>query len=226
MTPTPTLPQAPPIASEQRQKLETYLDLLLSVTQEMNLTAIVERDEAWEKHIEGTLQVLPYLGEGKRLLDVGSGGGLPGMVIAIMRPELSVTLLEATQKKARFLESTGKRLGLLNLTVACGRAEDEARLGSRRREFYDIVTARAVAPLRILLELTVPFLVPSGLLVAIKGERAETELAEAQNALSLLGTTLEASSRVPTATVLQLRKQRPTPAQFPRRAGEPKRRPL
>jgi len=232
-----SLPLAP-LTDAQKLKLEAYLEQLLSATQEMNLTAIVEREEAWNRHIVESLRLLPLLEvelgashgqermQAQRLIDVGSGGGLPGMVIAIMRPDLAVTLLEATEKKARFLERTGKLLGLANLSVISERAEDAARPGSALRESFDMVTARAVAPLRVLLELTVPFLRVSGLLVAVKGERAESELTDAQVALKLLGTRLESSLRQPTATVLRLRKSQPTPAKYPRRPGEPKRNPL
>jgi 16S rRNA (guanine527-N7)-methyltransferase len=232
-----SLPLAP-LTDAQKLKLEAYLEQLLSATQEMNLTAIVEREEAWNRHIVESLRLLPLLEDefgashgqervqARRLIDVGSGGGLPGMVIAIMRPDLAVTLLEATEKKARFLERTGMLLGLANLSVISERAEDAAKSGSALRESFDMVTARAVAPLRVLLELTVPFLRVSGLLVAVKGERAESELNDAQVALELLGTRLESSHRQPTATVLRLRKTQVTLGKYPRRPGEPKRNPL
>jgi 16S rRNA (guanine527-N7)-methyltransferase len=214
------------LSTEQRQCLSTYLDRLLAVNEDMNLTAIVDREEAWQRHIVESLRVLHLFGHAPNLVDVGSGGGLPGLVIAIARPQLKVTLLEATEKKARFLEQTAKTLGLTNVRVLAERAELAAAAGSQLREHFEIVTARAVAPLRVLLELTVPFLKVGGRLVAIKGERAEVELAESSEAQRLLGVTLEHSERHPTATVLVLRKTQATPKRYPRRAGEPKKNPL
>jgi 16S rRNA (guanine527-N7)-methyltransferase len=215
-----------PLVAEQRQQLEQYIDLLLRATADFNLTAIRDREEAWNRHILESLRLLPLLGEGQRLIDVGTGGGLPGMVLAIARPDLAVTLLEATTKKAHFLERTAKTLGLSNVNVTTERAEDAAANGAPLRQTFDIVTARAVAPLRVLLELTIPFLKPSGLFVAVKGEKANDELTEAQKAMTTLAVSLEASHRHPTATVLLLRKNGPTPAKYPRRSGEPKRNPL
>lgn len=214
------------LSAEQRANLERYIDLLLRATEEFNLTAICDRDEAWSRHVIESLRLLPLLGEGQSLIDVGTGGGLPGMVIAIARPDLAVTLLEATTKKARFLERVASELRLTNVNVVALRAEDAGKVGSKLRESFDIATARAVAQLRVLLELTIPFLKPSGRFVAVKGERAGDELTEANKALELLGVTLEAQHRQPTATVLLLRKDKPTPGKYPRRAGEPKRNPL
>ncbi|MGC4000715.1 MAG: 16S rRNA (guanine(527)-N(7))-methyltransferase RsmG [Anaeromyxobacter sp.] len=214
------------LSIEQRQRLTTYLDRLLSVNEEMNLTAISNRDEAWQRHIVESLRIVKLFGDAPNLIDVGSGGGIPGLVIAIACPQLDVTLLEATEKKARFLDQTAKSLGLTNVRVLAERAELAAAAGAKRRESFELVTARAVAPLRVLLELTVPFLKVGGRLVAVKGERAETELAESADAQRLLGVTLEHSERHPTATVLVLRKTHATPKKYPRRAGEPKKNPL
>jgi 16S rRNA (guanine527-N7)-methyltransferase len=225
--PAPT-PEAllAPLTDEQRAQLDKYIELLLRATAEFNLTAIRDREEAWNRHVVESLRLLPLLGEGQSLIDVGAGGGLPGMVIAIARPALAVTLLEATTKKARFLERVASELKLKNVKVVALRAEEAAKVGSKLRESFDLATARAVAPLRVLLELTIPFLKPSGRFVAVKGERAGDELAEATKALELLGVSLEAQHRQPTATVLLLRKNAPTPGKYPRRAGEPKRNPL
>jgi 16S rRNA (guanine527-N7)-methyltransferase len=214
------------LAPKQQSQLELYINSLLTATEEFNLTAIRNREEAWERHILESLRVVPLLGNGTRLIDVGTGGGIPGMVLAIARPDIEVTLLEATTKKAAFLERTAIALGLTNVRVCAERAEDAAKVGARHRETFDIVTARAVAPLRVLLELTIPFLKPSGLFVAVKGEKAAAELDEAKRALQTLSVTLESSHRHPTATVLLLRKTAPTAAKYPRRSGEPKRNPL
>ncbi len=210
----------------QRAQLSEYIELLLSSAQLFNLTAIQDRSEAWNRHVVESLRLLPLLGPGKRLIDVGSGGGLPGLVLAIARPDLSVTLLEATAKKAKFLEQTGAALGLVNLGVIAQRAEIAGAVGSPHRETFDIVTARAVAPLRVLVELTAPFARVGGLIVAVKGEKAAAELEAAANAFWTLHVEHESTLRQPTASVVLLRKQAATPPKYPRRSGEPKRNPL
>jgi 16S rRNA (guanine527-N7)-methyltransferase len=214
------------LAPRQRELLSEYLDLFLHSAQLFNLTAIRDRAEAWDRHVIESLRLLPLLGPGTSLIDVGSGGGLPGMVLAIARPDLAVTLLEATGKKARFLEQTGRTLALENLTVLCQRAESAGAAKSAHRERFDIVTARAVAPLRVLLELTVPFARPGGLVLAVKGEKAADELVAAASALRELHVAHEQTVRQPTASVVLLRKRAATSAKYPRRAGEPTRSPL
>lgn len=222
----------------QVSKLRAYVEMLLRATKEFNLTAIVDREEAWKRHVVESLRLLPLLGPagkedgevrpptGAELIDVGSGGGVPGMVLAIACPDVHVTLLEATAKKARFLEQVARELGLPNVVVLPERAETAAAVGSPHRERFDWVTARAVAPLRVLLELTVPFAKTGGQLLAVKGERALEEIAEATRAIDTLQIEHFGTFRHPTATVLLFRKTNRTPKKYPRRPGEPKKNPL
>lgn len=138
-------------------------------------------EELPSRHVPECLALAHRLPAGPAtLLDVGSGGGFPGLVIAVTRGDLRVTLLEATTKKARFLESTAAALGV-DVEVLNGRAEDLAGPYAGR---FDLVTARAVAPLERLLDWTVPFLRPGGALYAMKGERWARELEEARPALA------------------------------------------
>lgn len=141
-------------------------------------------DELETRHVPECLALAHRLPEGPaHVLDVGSGGGFPGLVIAIARPDLEVSLIEATTKKAQFLSDTASELGL-RVDVHNDRAEHlVGSLGAR----FDLVTARAVAPLERLLEWTVPFLRPGGALYAVKGERWAAELAQARPALQRLG---------------------------------------
>lgn len=214
------------LSSLQHEQLEGFFERLLETNRSFNLTALRDRDEAWQRHIVESLRLVPLLEDPKTLLDVGSGGGLPGIVLAIAKPNVSVTLLEATAKKAHFLEETARLLRLQNLSVVCERAEEAAALGSTLRESFDLVSARAVAPLRTLLELTIPFLKIQGRLLAVKGQRAEEEVKEAARASRLLHCTLEERHRQPSATILLFRKQEATPSKYPRRSGEPKQHPL
>mgnify|MGYP001441006500 FL=1 len=227
-TPQSTTAQGWPIELPPAQlaQAEGFLRLLLEANAHFNLTALRSPEEARERHLVESLRLVPLVGECRHLLDVGSGGGLPGMVLAIARPEVAVTLLEATEKKAAFLEGTAAALGLDNVKVVCDRAELAAAPGHPMRGHFDVVSARAVAALPTLLELTIPFLRVGGRLLAVKGERAEQELAEAARAMKLLGVELVQQVRQPTATVLLLRKATETSLKYPRRSGEPKRRPL
>lgn len=215
-------------ADGEVETLGRYLGLLLDTTQRMNLTAIKDPDEAWEKHILDSLSLLPVvaeLGEEPRMIDVGSGGGLPGIPLAITNPGVRVTLLDATAKKCAFLEGVAQELGLPNVDVVNTRAEGAGR-DAAHRERYDLVTARAVGRLAVLAELGVPLARVGGLCALIKGQRADEELAEAKPALHMLHTAHAGTIDTPTGRVVVLEKLRSTPRAYPRRDGEPKRSPL
>jgi 16S rRNA (guanine527-N7)-methyltransferase len=171
---------------DQKALLERYAEAVRSSPH--NLVSSGAREVLWERHVLESValaHLLPAPGSATRLLDVGSGGGFPGMVIAIMRPDLDVSLLDARQKKAAFLRSTAHELDL-PLVVLEGRAEELCR-DSVHRARYDLVTARAVAPMARLLAWTLPFLAPGGLLYAVKGVRWREELEEAEVAMRRQG---------------------------------------
>jgi 16S rRNA (guanine527-N7)-methyltransferase len=166
------------LSGGQPERLRRYVELLRGSPH--NLLSARGLEEVETRHIPEALAFAGGLPSGPRLLDVGSGGGLPGLVIAMARPDLSVHLLEATRKKADFLSDAASDLGLA-LTVHHGRAEELAR--SDLAGTFDIVTARAVAPLDRLIPWTAPFLREGGELHAIKGERWREELREAAVAM-------------------------------------------
>jgi 16S rRNA (guanine527-N7)-methyltransferase len=202
-----------------------YLELLLAQNRAFNLTSITDPDEAWTRHIEDSLTLLPEL-EGVRgaVVDVGSGGGLPAIPLAIARPDLQFTLVESTAKKARFLESCAQTLALTNVRVESERAEVLGR--SPLRESFDVATSRACARLPVLLELCLPLLKVGGRKLAIKGEQAALEVSEAERALRLLGGAFVSARRTETGTVVRIDKIASTSPKYPRRPGEPKRAPL
>jgi len=210
------------------EKLERYLLLLLETNERFNLTAVTDPQQAWMRHVLDALTLLPVLDacEARRVIDVGSGGGVPGIPLAIVRPQTQMVLLEATGKKAVFLESTVRDLGLGNVEVLKERAEVAGQDHHRWREHFDAVLARAVGPLPVLLELTVPLAREGGLVLAIKGAKAGEEIASAKAALHALHASVIDALPTPTGTIVVIEKHRKTPRIYPRHAGEPKRRPL
>jgi len=181
-----------------------------------------------EELVEDSLVLLEHLGDARRLVDVGSGGGLPGLPLKITRPSLAVTLIEADQAKAAFLVRACAELDLDDVEVLASRAEDVGQDG-RYRESFDIAVARAVAPMPVLVELCLPLIRIGGRLLAQKTD--QEEVASAHRAIELMGGSLDsvvaAPSRVrASGTVVVIAKVRTTPAEYPRRPGVPNRKPL
>jgi 16S rRNA (guanine527-N7)-methyltransferase len=182
------LSQAAELSLSERQmgQLAKYLDLLLEANETMNLTRIASREAAEIGHVGDALTVLPFLPrEAHRLVDVGSGGGVPGLPLAIARPDVAVLLVESTQKKAAFLSRTAESLGLANVTVSSLRAEDVGH--SKHRESFDVATARAVGAMVFLVEWCLPLVKKGGKLLAMKGARIAEELPPAIRVIKLLG---------------------------------------
>ena len=178
--------------------------------------------------IEDCLVLLDHLGEARRVVDVGSGGGLPGLPLKIMRPELEMTLVEADRNKAAFLVSACAQLGLAGVEVVDRRAEEVGR-DPRHREAFDAAVARAVAPMPVLAELCLPLVRVGGRLLAQKTE--SEDISVAARAIHILGGAAPIVSRAPSqarqgGTVVRVDKVRPTPDAYPRRAGVPARKPL
>jgi 16S rRNA (guanine527-N7)-methyltransferase len=209
-------------------KLAQFLDLLLETNRLFNLTAIKEPVEGWSRHILDSLSLLPVLAkeEVKHVIDVGSGGGLPGIVLAITMPETTFVLVEATGKKADFLRHVVEVIELDNVTIANARAEDVGTKNGGFRDAADAVIARAVGPLQVLLELTVPMAKVDGIVIAIKGEKAQEEIEHARKAMHVLHCEVESTNRSTTGTVVVIRKKEHTPQKYPRVPGEPKRDPI
>ena len=178
--------------------------------------------------VEDSLVLLEHLGDAKTLVDVGSGGGLPGLPLKIVRPDIAVTLVEADSGKAAFLVQACARLGLTDVEVLARRAEDVGH-DARYRESFDVAVARALAPLPTLVELCLPLVRIGGKLLAQKTDKEEVGAAD--RALRLLGGSLHAVSPAPsttraTGTVVVISKTSATPATYPRRPGVPARKPL
>ncbi len=210
---------------------DRYAEMLVRANQKTNLTAITDPNDILYKHFVDSLmplRVMP-ISQGAKLLDVGSGAGFPGMPLKIARPDLNVTLLEARKKRADFLSDLSYELELETEVIA-GRAEERAH-DEAYRECFDIVCARAVASLSLMCEYCIPFLKPQGIFVAYKGPSADEEIAEAGEAISLLGGELKSkrSLTLPGGdmrTLVLIRKTSPTPPKYPRTAAQMAKRPL
>ena len=178
--------------------------------------------------IDDSLVLLDFLGDARKIVDVGSGGGLPGLPLKLRRSDLYLTLVEADQSKAAFLVETAARLRLTGVDVVPTTAEEIGQ-DPGYRESFDAAVARALAPMPILAELCLPLVRIGGRLLAQKTE--EEDVAQANRAISLLGGTMEsvspAKSRVRRkGTVVIVRKVAATPLLYPRRPGIPRRKPL
>lgn len=198
-----------------------------------NLTAITDPQEIVLRHYLDSLSLIPALklADGMRLADVGSGAGFPGLALQIAIPRLYTTMIEATGKKARFIAHAIDALGLDRARALAARAEDAGR-NPHQRAKYDIVVARAVARLPVLVEYLLPLAKVGGVCVAMKGTTAEAETMDAQGALATLGGEVERIDRVelpglddPHFLVI-MRKTKATPSGFPRNSGIPSKKPL
>ncbi len=219
------------LEASEVEALGLLLAMVIEGNRHLNLTAISDDEGMWNRHAFDSLTplaVLSELPEGAEVIDVGSGAGFPGLPLAIACPHLRFTLLEATAKKCAFMHAAAERLGLMHVRVVQARAEAAGQDRSERghRERYQGVVARAVGRLATLAELTVPLCAKGGVIVLIKGEKADEELAEGQHALRELRAVHEMTIPTPTGRLVVLRKGALTPKIYPRRDGEPKSRPL
>lgn len=223
------------LSSVQHQQFDLYLRMLLEARRRAGLTSLADRDSIQRRHFLESIALLDAL-EGAGVLaspviDVGTGAGIPGLPLKIARPDLVMTLVEATGKKARFLEAVVQELGLTGVSVLQARAEELAQ-DPDQRAAYALALARAVAPLRILVELTLPFVSIGGCLAAPKGSGAAREVKEAEKALAVCGGAVERVDRLdvpgpgPAPTLVLVRKVSETPERYPRRPGIPRKRPI
>ena len=218
------------LSVRQIEQLRTYAALLLRWNERLNLTRITTPDGIVVRHFLDSLTCALYWGAPASLIDVGAGGGFPGIPLAIARPGLQLTLVESVAKKADFLHHAASELALPTVTVLSARAEAVGRDGAHREQ-YDVAVARAVAELRVLAEYCLPLVRVGGRFLAPKGGQSEQEIAAAVGAIERLGGQLQVVApvllpgREPQALVV-VEKITPTPALYPRAVGIPAKRPL
>lgn len=223
------------LATEHSEKLHAYLDEVLRANRQFNLTAVRDPDLAWSKHILDSLQGLSgdwsdLFDSEQSVIDVGTGPGFPGAVLAIACPSLQVALLEATRKKCNFLEAATSALAP-NASVLCARAEDAGRDPDLRAKF-DVAVARAVGSFSEVCELCLPFVKVGGSVLLWRGQYAALEIEESKRAVQTLGgkAKLVASYQLPDHDsnyhLVQVEKTKNTSPLYPRRSGVPKQEPL
>lgn len=212
--------------NDQRKE---FLDLLYEKNQQINLVSRRIDRLSLESHWDDVKEGSRFLRGKSNCLDLGSGGGFPGLVLAILHQEVEFTLLEAEAKKCRWLREASSKLGLQNVSVVWGRAEEVGH-DVQYREKFDVVTARAVAELRVLLEFAMPFLKIGGTMLAWKGPSYAEEIESAQRALNVLKGKLidshEYEINGEKRIILLFEKRDAIEDVYPRSVGVPKKRPL
>lgn len=225
------------LSGEQKQQFLTYYEYLVEKNKVMNLTAIIEYEEVITKHFLDSLAVVktscfkPEKLAGKRLIDIGTGAGFPGIPLKIAFPELEILLLDSLNKRINFLNEVTEMLGLTKINTVHGRAEDYAKQKGYR-ESFDFCVSRAVANLSTLSEYCIPFVKQGGCFISYKSGSVDQELIQAEKAVKILGGQREEVVRFSLAdtdmdrSFVVIRKAKPTPKKYPRKAGLPSKEPL
>lgn len=219
------------LSPDQIDQFDAYAMRLIEWNARFNLTSIVDPGEIVIKHFLDSLSAARSIPPAAKLIDVGAGAGFPGIPIKIARPEMSLTLLEATKKKCDFLEAMIDELKLSNAKVVNARAEDAAH-NPIYREQYDVAIARAVAELPTLSEYLLPFVKLGGLAIAMKSKDVQAEIDRAEVAIETLGGQLKqiVPVNIPGLNeerhLVVIEKISAAPENYPRRAGMPLKRPL
>ena len=219
------------------EKLLAYMDRILEINEHINLTAVRDRDEAVQKHLVDSLVCvdLPEYMEAKSVLDMGTGGGFPGVPLAIVSEGKDFTLVDSLLKRLKIIDGLAEELEISNVKTVHARAEDIGQ-SAKDRENYDVVVSRAVASLDVLAEWCLPLVKVGGYMIAYKGENVSRETSEAGKAIELLGGKIERIDRVDEArgtseeisghALVVIKKIKNTPKKYPRKAGEARKAPI
>lgn len=217
----------------QKEQFDIYFQTLVEWNDKINLTAITEKNDVYLKHFYDSIAPILHgyiKNEPIKLLDIGAGAGFPSIPMKIIYPQLDITIIDSLNKRITFLKQLSEVLHLEGVRFFHGRAEDFGQDINFRAQF-DIVTARAVARMQILSELTIPFLKLNGKLLALKAQAVDQELTDAQNALKLLFSQVIENNhyQLPNGDsryITIVEKKKETPRKYPRKAGTPNKKPL
>ena len=217
------------ISVDIMKQLEDYYNLLVEENKKYNLTAITEEKQVYLKHFYDSLCLTKIIKlDNQHILDIGTGAGFPGLVLKIIFPNLKITLIDSLNKRIEFLKFVINELGLKDIEAIHARCEE---YGIKNREIFDIATARAVAPLNILLEYSIPMLKQNGYFIPMKANISQ-EIIESKNALEKLDCEIisqvefELPKEQSKRTLIKIRKNKQTKKLFPRKYSEIKKRPL
>lgn len=221
------------LSEKQLEQFQCYYERLIEKNKVMNLTAITEYEEVVDKHFVDSILLgsVKELSGKKRVIDVGTGAGFPGIPLKIVYPEIEITLLDSLNKRVKFLAEVIEELGLTGIQAVHSRAEDLAQDAAHRQQ-YDICVSRAVANLATLSEYCIPFVKQGGYFISYKSTQIEEELKQAKKAVQVLGGTLEQieTVQIPGTTIerqfVMIRKTGTTPKKFPRKAGTASKTPI
>ena len=217
---------------ERVEKFTVLTEIMLEENEKYNLTAIKEPNKIILNHYADCAALAAILPKGAKIADVGCGAGFPTLPVAILRPDLTILGIDSTAKRINYVNMVAEKLGLSNVTAITARAEDVGK--SELRETFDVVTARAVAAMRVLCELSLPLVKIGGQMIAMKGKNAEFELSESKKAISLLGAKINATHMVRLADddeeiihpLIILDKKSKTPPAYPRPFAQISKKPL
>ena len=215
------------------ERFELYKNLILEWNEKMNLTAITDEYQIIMKHFIDCLEITKYMNGNEKVIDVGTGAGFPGIVIAIYFENINITLLDSLNKRLIFLEEVVKKLSLKNVNIVHARAEEFAHKDEYRSK-YDLVVSRAVANLSNLLEYDAGYLKLNGKLLLLKGDNVNDEINTSKNTFNILGCKIEniydyeydVNGEIFNRKVLEIKKIKITPEKYPRNYGKMKKNPL
>lgn len=223
------------LTEKQKKQFQVYFEDLIETNKHVNLTRITEEKDVYLKHFYDSITPLFEFGdvfkENMTLCDVGAGAGFPSIPIKIIMPSLKITIVDSLAKRLTFLKGLVEKLGLSDVELVHGRAEDVGQ-NSKYREKFDLVTAREVANMTVLSEYCLPLVKKDGYFIALKGPKAEDELKTGQKALSVLGGKLikDKELTLPNSdeerTLVLIKKIKNTPKKYPRQAGTPRKKPI